>query len=192
MLVFSLLFAHSLLPIGRSFSHGSWVTMLRPGLTRFCAQNKNGILNTILNKQGPLSATAHDATLSFYFREDLFKDSTSFNRFISKTQNVRFTKSDLLEKLADPHIEQLEHNVTAITIDSLEARPLECVTPPTKTLYERWWYEKLFEAIMQKSLKPSTVLIGTEGTSKSTFQFWFLYRILQTFHHGKYLRILPM
>ncbi len=187
MLVFSLLFAHSLLPIGRSFSHGSWVTMLRPGRTRFCAQNKNGILNPYV-KQG---TSAVDATLS-YFREDLFKDSTSFNRFISKTQNVRFTKSDLLEKLADAHIEQLEHNVTAITIDSLEASPLECVAPPTKTLYERWWYEKLFETIMEKDVIESSVLIGTEGTSKSTFQFWVLYRILQTFHHGKYLRILPM
>ena len=127
-----------------------------------------------------------------YFHNDLFKDSTSFDCFISDAQNVRFVKSDILEKLADAHIEQLEHNVTAITIDSLDSEPIECNASPANTLYERWWYEKLFEAIMQKSVKRSTVLIGTEGTSKSTFQFWFLYRILQAIHHGKYSMFLPM
>ncbi len=150
------------------------------------AESKNGILNPYM-KQG----TSVNATTLRYFREDLFKHPTSFNRFISKTQNIRFAKIDLLEKLADAHIEQLEHNVTAITIDSLNPKPIECRASP-KTLYERWWYEKLLEAIMQKDLKESTVLIGSEGTSKSTFQFWFLYRILQAFHHGKCSMILPM
>lgn len=120
-----------------------------------------------------------------WFTSDLFASDNDEFLFRHGTKDLLWTEDDLLESFTQSNIvEILDHNVTAITIQSANARPFECKVSPN-TLYERWWYEQLFAAIFDTKTTSSRVLIGSSGTSKSTFQFWLLYRILQSFHNGK-------
>jgi len=121
------------------------------------------------------------------FKPEWFIDSSERESFVEnlRTYKIKLKKNnDLLSALCDPEkIEALEHNVTAITIKTNLLKPFAYNIAPL-TLYERYWYEDLLASINERALQ-SVALIGSAGTSKSTWQFWYLYRVLQSIHHGK-------
>ena len=88
--------------------------------------------------------------------------------------------------MCDPEkVEDLGYGVTAITIESNTLiDPFEYELAPY-TLYERSWYEDLLTSMYARQ-QLSIALIGSAGTSKSTWQFWYLYRVLQAIHHSKF------
>ena len=94
-------------------------------------------------------------------------------------------KDDLLTALCNPEkVEHLAGNVTAITISSNNSTPFGYSIAPF-TLYQRYWYEDILASINNRLLR-SIALIGSAGTSKSTWQYWYIYRTLQSIHHSKY------
>jgi hypothetical protein len=93
-------------------------------------------------------------------------------------------RDDLLKALHQPKkVEELDNNITAITISSKLVKPFEYTVAPF-TLYQRHWYEDLLASINGRTVD-GLVLIGSAGTSKSTWQYWYLYRVLQAIHHSK-------
>ncbi len=91
--------------------------------------------------------------------------------------------SDLLRALCNAVVSDIGQGVKAIDIQSKLLEPFEC-SVGTHTLFERWWYEDLLKSI-NNCLRDKVILIGSSGTSTSTWQFWYLYRVLQATHKGK-------
>lgn len=143
------------------------------------------LLPSLQARQGTALASTNDVSFLSSFTSDMFFSNLEEKIFKSETQGRLWKRGeDLLTALTNPKIELLNHNITAISINSPNADLLPCAVCPN-VLYERWWYERLFTAMFQIPTSRSEVLIGSEGTSKSTFQFWLIYRLLQWMHNGK-------
>lgn len=143
------------------------------------------LLPSLQGRQETALASLNDASFPSSFTPDMFSNNLKEKAFKSQTQTRLWQQEeDLLSALTNPKIELLNHNITAISIDSSYEAPFECSVCPN-ILYERWWYERLFTAMFQMPTNKSEVLIGSAGTSKSTFQFWLIYRLLQWMHNGK-------
>jgi hypothetical protein len=104
-----------------------------------------------------------------------------YNHFKEMSKNWIVTEEPrYLSAFDNPIVESLEHGVKAITFNSHVKLFPNAMGP--NTLYERWWYEDLFKAFWSRGAMSdaSKVLIGNPGTSKSTWQFWFLFRLVQS------------
>lgn len=123
------------------------------------------------------------------FKPELFFDSKSRDSFLQNMidYGIMLEEDDnLLSALCDPeNVEGLEHGITAITVKTRDQRLLRhnIASLDSFTLYERYWYEDLLTSI-NKRHRPIVILLGGEGTSKRLWQFWYLYRVLQSIHHG--------
>ena len=121
-----------------------------------------------------------------YLCSEWFLNPASEARFRKTISEYDWVESTLLQSLCDPKVEELPYGIKAITIDQALAEYSMGWKVGPNTLYERWWYNDLFlNLFASETTQPSKCLIGSAGTSKSTFQFWLLYRVLQAMHYGK-------
>lgn len=132
------------------------------------------------------------------FKDEWFVSPKERKSFLRKYEPELNDDNDLLEALCTPadkvvedknctpcfKVENLDYGVRAISIQSQLEDPFECQVG-FDTLFERIWYNSLLDSIQQRG-KRSCVLIGSAGTSKSTYQFWYLFRVLQAIHNSKY------
>ena len=135
--------------------------------------------------------------IAAFFKDDWFKNSWRREWFLEDVKLRYIPKNDLLVALSTPAsitndrssqatsfwVEELEHKVRAISIRSGLTNPFETAIG-NHVLYERFWYEQLLESILARTVR-GCALIGSAGTSKSTYQFWVIYRMLQAVHNSK-------
>ncbi len=141
-----------------------------------------------------LAVLYHMAYRGYSDRQNAFKSALRGNWFRSNEHKLLFQKivsscevvdgGDLLRALCNGVVTDLGNDVKALDIQSQLSRPFEC-SIGTHTLFERWWYEDLLKAI-HDCVMDNVILIGSSGTSKSTWQFWYLYRVLQAIHKSKF------
>jgi hypothetical protein len=115
------------------------------------------------------------------FRQDLFKSPNYFHHFMKMELIFDLAGTYLLEGMSESNREIIGEGVTAIILDkdvSVEPGALA-----QSEIYERDFYESLFSSIRKASY--GVCLVGSTGTSKSTYQFWLLNRYIQAVHHGK-------
>ena len=133
--------------------------------------------------------------IAVLFKDDWFKKTWRREEFFETIKLRHIPENDLLVALTTPAnttndgsqacfwVEELEHKVRAISIRSGLESPFETAIG-NHILYERFWYEQLLESILARTVR-GCALIGSAGTSKSTYQFWVIYRMLQAVHNSK-------
>ena len=129
------------------------------------------------------SSSKHSDSVKSFFTGDLFITDTDqkdfFKRYISKLTG-RDPSLDILKLLSSsPVVTDIGHGVKAIDFDKQKfpaaLKPLGYGTM-SHTVYERSFYPEL---LVQMHTCENVALIGSAGTSKSTFQYWLLYKYLQ-------------
>ncbi len=129
------------------------------------------------------SSSKHRDRVESLFTNDLFKTATSrrdfFDEYISKLKGLE-PSVDILKLLSSsPVVTDIGHGVKAINFDKQKFdaafKPFGYGTM-SHTVYERSFYPEL---LAQIHTCENVALIGSAGTSKSTFQYWLLYAYLQ-------------
>jgi hypothetical protein len=122
-------------------------------------------------------------------KEALFKDEWFLSpydkiNFLSNTQLTYKPSDNLLSAFAKAEVRDLKNGLKAISIASSLKKPFDSLLCPN-VLFERSFYCDLFTE-MRRSTE-GCALIGSSGTSKSTFQYWFLFKVIEAFEKGKIL-----
>ncbi len=118
-----------------------------------------------------------------FLHRGLFCDEFRRINFIQSQFGQAVNDSTFLPALLNAKVTEIGEGVKAIEISAEDIpEPFECEIA-NRVLYERSWYEQLLQAIHNRH-RNHLVLMGSSGISKSTWQFWYIYRVLQAMHKG--------
>ena len=128
------------------------------------------------------SSSNHRDNVKSFFTDDLFTDTeikNFFKKYSSELEGLK-PSQDILKLLSSsPVVKDIGHGVKAIDFDKQKfpaaVKPFGYGTM-SHTLYERSFYPEL---LAQMHTLENVALVGSAGTSKSTFQYWLLYKYLQ-------------
>ena len=127
------------------------------------------------------SSSKHGDNVKSFFTDDLFTDIEKKDFFDDYSSELRCLKpsQDILKLLSSSPVVTDIGGVKAIDFDK---QNFPAVWMPfgygtmSHTLYERSFYPEL---LAQMHTLRNVALVGSAGTSKSTFQYWLLYKYLQ-------------
>jgi hypothetical protein len=113
--------------------------------------------------------------LSNKFKTEWFENPESKDYFF---QEIKIKKSfNLLEPLSNAKVCTLDNStVKMLNIETDSIEPFEYPICPN-TLFIRSFYDDLFDTML--STMDGANLIGSAGTSKSTFQFYCIYKLMK-------------
>ena len=118
-----------------------------------------------------------------FLHRGLFCDERRRINFIQSQFRQAVNNRTFLPALLNAKVTEIGEGVKAIEINAVDIpEPFECEIA-NRVLYERSWYEQLLQAIHNRH-RNHLVLMGSSGISKSTWQFWYMYRVLQAMHNG--------
>eukprot|EP01031_Cornospumella_fuschlensis_P033141 gene33141-40097_t len=123
---------------------------------------------------------------------DFYKSIDAKRLFKKRIIDSKVVRDDeyeaLLKALANnsTHVEELHHGIKAISVDRNQLGGLEMPFGiegiGSHVLFERSFYNDLLAAVCGK--RNGAALIGSEGTSKSTWLHWYLYKVMQAVKQG--------
>eukprot|EP01031_Cornospumella_fuschlensis_P029670 gene29670-35814_t len=122
---------------------------------------------------------------------DFFKNNSTKRKFKDLVIKHDVSRDDeygaLLKALANPsRVEQLPHGVKAISLDKSQlgvlTRPFGIEGVGSRVLFERSFYSDLLATACGQEI--GVALIGSAGTSKSTWLYWYVYKVVQAIEQG--------
>ena len=129
------------------------------------------------------SSTQHSDNVESFFTDDLFSTATAqkyfFDDYISELRCLDPSQDSLKLLSSSPVVTDIGHGVKAIDFDE---QKFPAAWGPfgyeimSHTVYERSFYPEL---LAQVHTCENVALIDSAGTSKSTSQYWLLYKYLQ-------------
>eukprot|EP01031_Cornospumella_fuschlensis_P027644 gene27644-33384_t len=140
---------------------------------------------------GARKLTRYACTIEPLLEGDFFVSLESKRQFNEMKRDSGIFRDDRCEALLtalakSAQVEELGHGVKAISVDK---RQLKEVRAPfgirgvgSHVLFERPFYNDLLEKVCQHNV--GVVLIGSEGTSKSIWLYWYIYKVLQAIEQG--------
>lgn len=154
----------------------------KPWAVKSVEENKN-TFSKIQHLQS--SSLSHAELL---FKDDLFTSSTEKDLFLKSASPSLDGNLQLLELLSEAKVRRLA-NVEILKLPPNPAyfyvRPFDYRFCPD-ILYIRPVYKSLFKKI--DSIPSASInLVGSEGTSKSTFQFYMIYEYLKAIHGKNFI-----
>jgi hypothetical protein len=150
------------------------------GITHFLVHPNGMLLSMVTKSSDPSTEEGKEAL----FKDEWFLSPDDKIRFLSNTQLDYTSRDNLLSALAKVEVKDLKNGVKAISIASSLKEPFDSVLCPN-VLFERSFYGDLLTEMRRP--KAGCALIGSSGTSKSTFQYWFLFKVIEAFEKGKIL-----
>jgi hypothetical protein len=123
-------------------------------------------------------STIDSQSVKHLYNLDIFKEDEK-SIFIRDAGPIDYKpKNDLLRAFAEASVEDLGHpsNVKAIVLPSNLSEPLG-FDIAAKMLFERPFYDDLLAHV--RKCRQGAAVIGSTGTSKSTWLYWLIYKAVQ-------------
>eukprot|EP01031_Cornospumella_fuschlensis_P037954 gene37954-46108_t len=136
---------------------------------------------------GARKLTRYACTLEPLLEGDFFESLESKEHFNEMKRDSCIFRDDRCEALLtalakSAQVEELGHGVKAISVDKELRAPFGICGVGSHVLFERQFYNNLLENVCEHDV--GVALIGSEGTSKSMWLYWYIYKVLQAIEQG--------